>query len=391
MKQIYLLFLIFIISALGCTAAVEEQVEAANCCVPFCRGVENQEACEIIGGSFSAASCSQVDECKVGCCTPYCADLTKALCSKEYGYGGVWHAESCSQLDECEKGCCTPFCTELTQAECGSEIGYGGTWHKGSCDSVEECGNICCGPSNTLMTRTACEQSGGSVVDDSLCPSSGKITVQVAHRVSCDCSDDEDETCTESLNLLQSVTLNLIPDPSASDSLFGSIFGGAKKYYYKGTGVSTIEGEETEIRSSQNMVECTNSQAPKGSLGVISMDSTDTRIFTGSNSEEMTVTLTVNKYGNYDISWNYPQLLGMMKDTFTRTTESSCPGSSPYNENDYWETDVEGIIVTEDALINVSLKGSRSFSQRPPEAMYACGDFDNSGMGTITWEFSLPK
>jgi len=358
MEHYQAILLILIIISLGCTTvpgADEQDSLTVNCCVPFCTSAENEQACAEAGGTFAATSCSEVDECKSGCCTPFCAETTQVLCGEEYGYGGVWHEELlCSELEEC---------------------------------------SICCAPAYNLMPRTVCEQAGGTEVSHDLCGGAGSITVQVSHQVSCNCNEElgEDETCIQTLDIVQSFTVNLVPDTVAeADNGILSWLNWETVYHYKGTGTYTLSGSEDMSSHYEYMQTCLNPEAPIGSKGLIATDTSNNREFSASNTDEVTATITVKSDGKYDIEWNYPSMSGIMAEHFTRTTTSGCAGISPYTYGDDSEIEIEGAII-EYVIYDAELSGSKTFTQYPPEDMFACESINNSGTGTITWTFNLTE
>ncbi|VVB75576.1 Uncharacterised protein [Candidatus Tiddalikarchaeum anstoanum] len=356
------------------------------CCAPFCTTTDNI-TCEQMGGTFTAASCSEVDDCKISCCDPFCAPLTKVECEQR---GGIATGLDCSAVDECQNGCCTPYCAELTQAECGEEHGYGGTWHEGSCTNIDECSNICCSPFNTLTTRTRCEQLGGSEASEESCIGSGRITVELRHEVSCNCADEgSTDTCQNTLTIIQSFSVNLIPDTNTDNNVWDWLVS-EQSYNFKGTGTYILTGSENRDEYSSYTMTCLNPEAPIGSRGLVATTTRTTREYTGSDSAEVTATIMKNSNGKYDISWSYPYMIGTMNEHFSRTVTSECQGINPSFDSEDSEEEIEGVII-ENSVTNVDLTGSSTFMQYPPENMFACENVDNRGTGIITWSFSLPQ
>ncbi|NMC35956.1 hypothetical protein GYA49_02825 [Candidatus Beckwithbacteria bacterium] len=66
-----------------------------------------------------------------GCCLPHCEDMGKTECSQ---LGGTLQSDSCSEIEQCKLGCCQVECLVKENFPQDSCIHSGGDWKAGTCE-----------------------------------------------------------------------------------------------------------------------------------------------------------------------------------------------------------------------------------------------------------------
>ncbi|MBU0456780.1 MAG: hypothetical protein ABH824_03340 [Nanoarchaeota archaeon] len=346
--------------------------------------------------SLFLVSC-EGEKVEKGCCTPFCTETSSDECGEESGYGGEWHAASCLNLDECKIGCCLPFCTELTMAQCTEGQGYGGQWLSGSCDDQSQCELVCCEPKGEEMTKVACEQTKDGQTLPLPCEEkeeekpaklSGTIKLEISNKNSCELKNEEaeegsrdDRDINNNIDIIIVYTLSSKADPED------------KNNYLEGTYTYTVSGNsnyETLVQSKE-----TCSYEKDSEMTYIDITNTQTRkeyrVYSGLDDGIARVTISLNEDGSYTFSLptkiKYTET-GKIEQTITELGEEGCSTNEKSLPEQTWTLSAEefGLSIIELSLPQLS--GTKTVDQFPTyfQTEHSCGEND---IETVTLTSSL--
>lgn len=301
--------------------------------------------------------------------------------------GGIFTGLPCSEIDECKVGCCLPFCEDTKKVECSVEIGYGGSWQDKACKEVEECEEICCTPFYTLNTKAECEMLGGKAEDKTKCETKnveGTLTIEIYHDNTCDCGSSEGFSCKQRNGITERLTATFMPDPNPEKfGVFGD-YGNAR--YLIGEGSYLIAGVGEYITKADGKYTCHLPPAHDFKIPVIITRTTRDDL-SGGKSGNVKMTISEEEDGfHFSIR---PDFLtqGTKIRTFINSDErSSC--SDPDENADSAEIDEDPVIEVEGSIpydfVSDSLKGTVDFEAYPSSSYTSCGIINT---GTITFNF----
>lgn len=182
-----------------------------NCCIKtkngaICQDTDSAIAKEICNGVPAPTKCSEVMECKIGCCLDgeqgLCSTKsTKAKCENEKG---KWFSDEACLVEECQKGCCVlgknvEFATEKRCEFLSSANGFQKDFRDYQTEleclvlkQIQKTGACVIEKSCSVKTESECAKVKGKFYEDKLC-SAPSLETKCKKQTSVGCVEGKDE------------------------------------------------------------------------------------------------------------------------------------------------------------------------------------------------------